>query len=69
MAVKNTKLTEAIYKHYRSISACAKAMGWSRQRMNAVLHYNGRVVTDDLPKFAKVIGISVDKLVKLLQKD
>lgn len=33
---KNEKLSALIYTRYKSESACAKAMGWPRQRLNRI---------------------------------
>lgn len=59
------KLRGAIYSRYRSASACADAIGWSRQRFNNIL--SGRKIpnVNEIKKIAEACCMTNEEMLSI----
>lgn len=62
-AIKNERLTEAIFSVYKNESKCAEALGWPRQKLNKIVNGNKEPTVEELNEIAKVIKKSVGEVV------
>ena len=59
MADKIQAFTEAINEKFESEAACARALGWARQRLNKITTGQMKPDVDDVNALSAVLEISV----------
>lgn len=58
-----SKLKSAIYEKFPNESACARALGWERQKLNNISLGKSRPNVDDINDLSKVLGKSIGEIV------
>lgn len=62
----NYELNGLIHKKYPSVAACARSIGWNRDKLTRFVHGNKNIIVSDCVQLADCLEVSVDELAHII---